>query len=930
MIDRRESRHRPRIRFLWALAALLLAGCGAVLSPQYRLQRAARELHAGEWQKAGVDLHAVLLKEPRNIQAWLLLTRLGLDAADPQGAVAALHHALVAGAHGPAAELLQARVWLATGHAKAFLSALDHHQITLTEPERSLLLAKAEVQAGEAAQAAATLTPVLAAQPKLTAARDGLAEALVREDHLAAGMRQLKQAAQMDPASPEPLLLQGRIEAWLGQFARAERTTEASLKRMPRAEPVLHRITALIILTESRLALAQVTAAAKSQAALAALEPTAPETQLLAARIQLARHDLQGAIDQLERLVVDAPKFVQARMLLGAALLQHGDLELAQQQLEQVIEQTPDDIEARKLLADVQLKLGEPRSALDVLTPALSAPAFDPQLLSLYGAAAQRAGNSHTLVHVLAGVVHAHPHDQAAKLNLAAVYLASGQAQQALPLLEQVPDSGSLRRDRMLIAALAAVRGTPAANVEVGRLIQAHPKDPGVLTLAADYDAAHGEIPQARTLLKQALALTPTDLGVQIGLARIDEVRGHLGAAERRLRTALSDDPHALPVRLALAAVLVRTRQYSAAHSVLKTAGRHGGPPVEFALARVALAQGDLKSAEAELDRAIASAPHHRGLTEQAGLLLMQAGQYSAALARFSKATQRAPDDAADWLNSARAQLALNQPLAARASLRRAVKLQPDWLPVVGTLALLDVREKDAPAALDRVAALVKREPDNPGALALEGVVEAAAGQTDAAVTDLDSAQRLHPSALVAVQLYHVELTAHRAHPERPLAQWLARAPADWPVRELLGGYELMHHALPQAMVQYRQVLAVQPNNVVALNNLAWALSEVGAHGAVAMAMRAHRLAPKSPSVDDTLGWALARSGRSAQALAYLASATRLDPHDPDMAYHYAYALAHSGHKGQARRVLTQLLRSQAAFPARRAAQRLLAGLKQA
>jgi Flp pilus assembly protein TadD len=159
--------------------------------------------------------------------------------------------------------------------------------------------------------------------------------------------------------------------------------------------------------------------------------------------------------------------------------------------------------------------------------------------------------------------------------------------------------------------------------------------------------------------------------------------------------------------------------------------------------------------------------------------------------------------------------------------------------------------------------------------------------------------------------------------------QWLARAPKDWPVRDLLGDYYLIVAKAPRrAIAQYRQVIALEPNNVVALNNLAWALNKIRAHGAVAMAMRAHRLAPKAPSVDDTLGWALARSGRIAQALPFLETATRLDPHDPDMAYHYAYALAGSGRKAEARTVLTGLLSNKTAFASRKDAEQLLAALK--
>ena len=930
MTNRMNSR-----RALWAapgvvLTVLALTGCGALLTPTYRMHRAEREMRDGQWQRAAVDLRAVVQKQPRNAHAWLLLARLGLAAGDPTGASASLEHAILAGARGPDVNLLQARVWLVTGKAKTFLAALAENKLQLAEPQRTLLKAKALVATGQSDAALALLKPVLAARANDTAARDLYAEALIQQGKLSEALQQLQTAVRLDPKSAEPRMLEGRIDEWLGQFGPAEQALTEALKRMSHAEPVLHRVSALIALTESRLALGEIDAAAKSQASLAALEPTAPETLLLSARIKLARRDLDGGINLLERVVADSPTFVQARMLLGAALLQRGDLEQAQEQLQNVVQRTPDNIEARKLLAQVQLKLGEPQGALSVLTPALSAPTLDPQLLSLYGAAAERTGNAHALAQGLERVVRAHPKDEAAKLNLAEVYLGSGQAAQALALLQQTHGSADVRRDRMLIDAVGAVHGAAAAGAEVARLVAEQPKNAAVLNLAAAFDVQVGKPEAARALLTRALAADPGDIGSLIDLAGIEQAMGHPQAAIQRLQGMLNTHPQAMPVRLALADVYFRERNFKQARSVLEAAGAHPPAAISFALAHVALAQNDLKAGDAALDAAVATQPKNAALEENAGGMLMQAHQFSAALARFAKASQLAPDNANDWFNTARAQLALNQPLAARASLEKAAHAQPHWLPAESALALLDVHEGKGQAALTRVDALLKAQPHDADVLALKGTVEAKLGQTAAAEQDLVAAERLRPSALLAVQLYQVKAAAHAAHPEQPLKQWLAREPKDWRVRTLLGDYYLtVRKSLPQAIAEYQQAIAVAPDNVVALNNLAWALGQLGRPQALGYAQRAYRLAPQAPSVADTLGWILVRRGQSREALPYLEHATQLAPHDPDMAYHYAYALAKAGQQAEARAVLNRALTGTSVFASRQAAEQLLASLKQ-
>lgn len=909
---------------------LMLAGCSAFLSSHYRIERAQREMKAGEWQGAAFDLRTVVRKDPHNVKAWLLLTRLSLDAADPNGARSALKHALTAGAKGPKVEALQARTWLANGDAKRLLEALDKHTLHIPEPDRTVFYVRALLGTHQPDKALAALKPLVAVHPDLTEARDLLAASLAGRGQFPEALAQLKTASTKDPKSPEPHLIAGQIYASLGQFSAAAQAMRTALKRMHGSEPIVHRLTALVGLTEARLALGQVHLAQKSLAPLSTMEPQSPMTMLLQARVKLARGASQSGTNELERVVLRAPKFLQARLALGAALIGRGDAEQAQQQLQQALSQAPESIEARKLLAEAQLKVGDPDGAIRVLTPALSAPQLDPQLLSLLGAAAKRTGDREALIRSLEHSAKAHPHDAKILINLATVFMHVGEPQRALALLEKTTDHDGLRRDQLVVSALLATRGPAAAAMAVNQLLAAHPHDPGVLELGARYFAGRNQLAKARELLRKALAIHPDDLGAVIVLAQIEQKTGNTSAAEHRLKAALAAHPDALPVRVALARVLSGSGHYAQAHGVLVAAkDANAEPAVQFALARVALAHGKLHEATEALDQAVATHPGSAILIERAGLMLLAANQDAAALARLAHAAALEPGNAMYWLNAARAQLQLNRPLAAHASLEKATRLQPHWLPAARMLALIDLHQGKHQAALDRAQAFLARDPHDAGALVFKGDVLAALGQSAKAVTAYRQAQRWRPSAAVAVKLYQALLAAHMNKPAQPLQQWLQRWPQDWRIRTVLGDYYLsVAHAPKRAMKQFNLAIQRASNDVVALNNLAWAMSQVNDPHAQSVAERAYRLAPKSAQINDTLGWILARKGQSKASLRYLKQATHLDPHDPELQYHYAYGLAKSGRTGHAQKILKKLLASPRQFDSRQAAQRLLATLK--
>jgi uncharacterized protein (TIGR03790 family) len=106
-----------------------------------------------------------------------------------------------------------------------------------------------------------------------------------------------------------------------------------------------------------------------------------------------------------------------------------------------------------------------------------------------------------------------------------------------------------------------------------------------------------------------------------------------------------------------------------------------------------------------------------------------------------------------------------------------------------------------------------------------------------------------------------------------------------------------------KAIEQYRAVVALDPNDAGALNNLAYTLAIRADAPAEALPFseRAHRLAPDIPEVSDTLGWILVLVGRSADALPVLEGAATSAPKSAELALHLACALADVGRTAEAK-----------------------------
>lgn len=133
---------------------------------------------------------------------------------------------------------------------------------------------------------------------------------------------------------------------------------------------------------------------------------------------------------------------------------------------------------------------------------------------------------------------------------------------------------------------------------------------------------------------------------------------------------------------------------------------------------------------------------------------------------------------------------------------------------------------------------------------------------------------------------------------------------------------------LPKAEKHYEAILVEQPDNVLALNNLAWLYLQQNNPKAIELAKNAYTKSPKSAAIVDTYGYILVKQGKPVEGLALLEEAIGLAPAANDIQFHLAEAYAANNNKNKAVELLETLAKVEQDFPEKKAALSLLDKLK--
>jgi tetratricopeptide (TPR) repeat protein len=264
-------------------------------------------------------------------------------------------------------------------------------------------------------------------------------------------------------------------------------------------------------------------------------------------------------------------------------------------------------------------------------------------------------------------------------------------------------------------------------------------------------------------------------------------------------------------------------------------------------------------------------------------------------------------------------------------TLSRSLSIDPRYAPALAErvrLALgqgrLDEAERDA-QILESVW------PNNPVYFDLVAGLALLRDETEAAAQLYRRALGASPTSVRVLRLaYAAQRSGDTAESKYALQDWLGRNPDDTTVALALANKYVTANELVDAAELYSIVLRQRPNNVVALNNIAWVSLELGdQEAALKFARQGLGLAPDSVELLDTLAEVHISDGNYAAALPLLQRAANREQANPDLQVKLARALAQNGSRGQAVTLLRQTLDAHREFPNRIAAERLLVELDQ-
>ncbi len=304
----------------------------------------------------------------------------------------------------------------------------------------------------------------------------------------------------------------------------------------------------------------------------------------------------------------------------------------------------------------------------------------------------------------------------------------------------------------------------------------------------------------------------------------------------------------------------------------------------------------------------MAAVPSSRELTNALGRAQLASGNFEQAVTTFSKLESQLPDSPLPSLGQADAYIGLKNFDAAERSLKRAIEISPQLLPAQRSLIGLLVDDGRYADALAVARTVQKQRPTEAAGWQFEGDIELQRRSWDAAIAAYRAGLQKTRVPELAIKIHHALVLAGRQdEADRFAAEWQKTHAQDAGFRFYLGDLALTRKDWAQAESQYREVLALQPNNPMALNNVAWLLVKQGKPGALPFAEKATTLVRNQPQLMDTLALALAANQQLPRALALQKATVERAPDDPSLRLTLARLYLQAGDKTQARVELDKL-----------------------
>lgn len=911
-------------RFAWLLLGVSLAAMPAIARAD-ALADARKSIQKGDLRAAQLDLRSAVRSDPQNAEAHFWLAKVSLDLGDAVAAEREANAARERGFDAHQSVPLLAQALLAQSKYKDLLAQLqpDGKDATL---DAAILVARGYAQIGlkdgdEAKKsfALAEKTAPNAVEPLLASARLAASSGDIQ-----GALDKIDQAINAQPKSADALLLKSELLRTKGDLNGSLSVLNQMLTDTPgNLRALIQRAGLLIATGQSDKAKADLDAVLKAT-------PGNVQAVYMQAVIQAQGGDIKGADATLEKISAYIGRIPRGYFLQALVKEKLGQLEQAEEAARRYIGRNPNDLAAYKILARIQFAKHRPDLVVETLGKVVAADKGDAETFDLLGRAYAAVGRGDDSVKAFQKAETLAPNDIGLQTRLASARIGMGHPETAADDLEhtlQLAPTQPRVGEALFFATLATGDLKKTADA-LDKIRAAQGETALVGNLEGLLKLAQLDVDGAGAAFAAVLKKNPDFVPAKINMARIAALQGKNEQAEKYLSEILQAKPASEPALTMMVTQLAQTNR--------------------------------MPDAIALVEKARAAVPGNLQLITTLGQLYIRSGKADQALDLATK--DKASAGTLEMLGlKAAAQLALNQKDQAIETYGAILKLDPSLLPQrrqLETLLLqkgdyenvrnlikaglaasprnyqlyqdyvmVELKDHGVDAALSTADQLIAQDRDFQPARALKGDIYMAANKPDDAIKAYQAALGAAPSTMLATRTSAAMIRAGQADAaSKLLADWMTSHPDDLFIMQQLSDLDIAAHRYDAAASHLEAIIAKQPHNAIALNNLAWLYQQKNDPRAESTAHQAYILSPNGQTAD-TLGWILIASGKTGEAVPLLREAASQASNDPRVLYHFAVALKDSGQRDQAIKLLNALVESKADFGEKPDAQKLLTEL---
>ncbi len=859
----------PRLLLAGALLAPLplLVGCNNQpdsSEAMSHISRADTYAEQGQYRSALVEIKNAIQADPNNVSHIVRLAEVYQAIGAYEQASDLLEPWLENDASDVALPL--ARAYVEQGKQLSALETLETFAADSPEAQlqASLIRAEALRLAGEKAEALALFRNLTDSNGANIKAIVGVARSHLDLNQTSQAIQALDEWTNRNEQQPEVLYWKGVAQYRENQLEAASATLTDAVGVLPTSDvflPIRRDILSSLsrVLTEQ----GRITEAQVYNRILAENLNTGAREQGEAAVAAIKDGNIDEAKTILRDMLKLDPDNEQVALMLGALSAGTGELDEGTRLLTENLDPETTPTQFIRAATMAQIDAGDREEALKTLERAIKARPNDNELLAMHGILAlslpeyQDAG-----VASLSKAISNEPDRVRLRLALAQYHIRNDQPEQALGQLRMAFTSNPSEWNTTgtyLNLLIQQGETTEAAEIR-DSLLNGYGEEPSAVLLASMADAQLGNTEAAKKRLETLVNESPQLQAPKVALAMLYNQTGQPDKAVEMFIDAAKITPGAIRPLQQAGQIYAQNHSVDEVEQWLSKVGQDNPELImntDALGALIRIRRGELSDARNLLDKW--QTEDSEAVSRATGQLLRAEALEAANARDFATARAKAAEAIALEPENLRYALLpvgiyelegkLNEALKALAAVEET--FGSERAVILSRATLLKQKDGDSPA-YDYLLAQWQSTRDTGLMPSLLGLAKTVAPESQDELTD----------------------------------SWLSVAPNSSAAHMARADWLMANQQEIVAANHYEQVISRQPNNIAALNNLAWLLREENPTRAIEMAGRARDLAPDNAAVLDTYGWILHLTGNHAEAKEVIERALALAPENAEIRSH--------------------------------------------